>query len=442
MHSFSPGRLVAPVLDALAEGALLWVVYVAAVGSPTGAAPRLGLPEFVATAGVGLAAARALPSPPGRRAVMLSLAMLAGAAGWLADPGVPAALRDAGVSQALGLHAPGWLLALAVWRGGAHLDPASDDRVGARVLAAGTPFLALPWLTRAGLGSDAMAGQVVVASVIFVAASLLAVAHGRLAALGLDPVGSGGTWRRTVLAVTAGLGLVAIGGVALVDASLTTVLGMLGGPLSAGLTALLSMLAPVGDPLARAISSALVHAALPALQAQDTAAPPAAGASPGSRVSPVVGPALLVAAALGVALLIRYRRVFSSPRPLLATARAEERRFVRPHLSFRLAAPRRLPSLPHRRSAPTDAVAAYLAAIEALAGHPDLARQPSESPRGHAARVQRSGLPGVSLSLLAADFQLQRYGDRDLSPREHRKALMRWRRVRAAVRARRRAPGA
>jgi len=77
-------------------------------------------------------------------------------------------------------------------------------------------------------------------------------------------------------------------------------------------------------------------------------------------------------------------------------------------------------------------VGAYLAALDELAAHdPTRARTEHETPRGHARRVDA----GPELTALQADYALARYGSRDLSPAEHRRAVSRWRRLRARLRA-------
>jgi hypothetical protein len=88
----------------------------------------------------------------------------------------------------------------------------------------------------------------------------------------------------------------------------------------------------------------------------------------------------------------------------------------------------RLGGLPRRtrgRGSPTDAVGAYLATLDDLAAHDAaLARREPETPHAHAARA---GL--VEVGALQADYALARYGGRQLTDAEHRRALGRWRRL-------------
>jgi hypothetical protein len=106
----------------------------------------------------------------------------------------------------------------------------------------------------------------------------------------------------------------------------------------------------------------------------------------------------------------------------------EERRIQLPDISFRRRASRR--AAPPRGSAagrPTDAVAAYLAALSDIAARrPADARAEHETPRAHAGRVRI----GPELDALQADYALARYAGRHLTHAEHRRAISRWRRLR------------
>jgi hypothetical protein len=94
--------------------------------------------------------------------------------------------------------------------------------------------------------------------------------------------------------------------------------------------------------------------------------------------------------------------------------------------------------LPQRRArAPTDAAGAYLAALGELRRDDDLERLADETPSEHARRLRGQGAAvrfGRALDLLAADYELARFGGRTLSGGEHRRALARWRRIRSGMR--------
>jgi hypothetical protein len=66
-----------------------------------------------------------------------------------------------------------------------------------------------------------------------------------------------------------------------------------------------------------------------------------------------------------------------------------------------------------------------------------LERQSDETPAEHAHRlrgVDRGRPLQAAVGLLAADYELARFGGATLTPGEHRRALARWRRVRDLVR--------
>jgi hypothetical protein len=86
-----------------------------------------------------------------------------------------------------------------------------------------------------------------------------------------------------------------------------------------------------------------------------------------------------------------------------------------------------------RRGQPTDAAEAYLAVLELMDGTSATARGSSETPAAHARRLRAAGDGSLALELLAADYELARFGGARLTAAENRRALDRWRRLRAAV---------
>jgi hypothetical protein len=87
----------------------------------------------------------------------------------------------------------------------------------------------------------------------------------------------------------------------------------------------------------------------------------------------------------------------------------------------------------HRRGrlpAPDDAVTAYVRLLDEIRSQPLVRRAASETPAEHAGRLRRTGLAGLPVQLLAADYALARYGGRDLTPAEDRRAVGRWRQLR------------
>jgi hypothetical protein len=105
----------------------------------------------------------------------------------------------------------------------------------------------------------------------------------------------------------------------------------------------------------------------------------------------------------------------------------EVREVERP-TGLRLRRPR-LP-MPRRHPVPRTASEAYVASLELLAQRPETQRLASETPAEHARRVRAFAI-GPPLSRLAADYALVEFGRRMLLPSEHRRAVERWRRLRA-----------
>ena len=436
-----PADLLPATLDAIAEGSLVWVVYLTFAVSGTGGS-HLGPIEFAIAAALGLVAARRSASGHSPRAAIYVLAVLAGIAGWLGDPAVRSTVASVGPALALGRHVPGWLLGMALLRGAVHREPADDDRVTGVLLAAGTPVLAGPWLLHAGSSDTAFMAPALVGSLLFVTSSLLAIGFGRLRALGIAPHESTGgrTWIWLAAGVTLVMGVVAVAGALVLGAPIEALLAALAGPVAGALAAAGSVLARLAAPAWSALSRVL--AALPSAPAPgggggSTVAlpgPSAAAASTGGP-SPLVVVVVALAMAVGVGLLVHYRRLFTSPKPWKPERRAEEHTFVRPHVSLSL----RLPAVrshlwrPGHRAA-TDAAAAYLQVLAEMEHHPDLRRHPVESPSLHARRIRGMGLPDTALGLLAADFELARYGDRPLSRSETLRGLSRARRLHEEMR--------
>ena len=433
MRSFSLADLTAPALDALAEGSLVWLVYLSFVGRQS-AAP-LGLLEFVLAAACGVALARKVDAS----SVLAGVALAAGAAAWLADPAARETLVHDGLPTALLDNLPDWLAGVAVLRGAVHRRPEHDDNVLVRVLAVGLMVLVLPWLLHLGRSTGAFAASVVLGSVVFLASALLALAHGRLSALGLDPAGSEGgrAWRIVAAPVTVLLTVVALVAAVVLGAPLAAIMGALGGPLALALDAVLGGAAALfGPPIDAGGRLLSIAPGLPS----GGPTPGTAGAS-GVSVAATAGlphelvvAAVLLAIAAAAALLVRYRRILSVPRPPKFTpARTEDRDRLLPRLSLRIRMPAFRPALPQRSKNPRTAVEAYLGVLRKLEDRPDLARQDAESPIEHVRRLRGVGLPDTSLALLAADFELATYGGRTLSAREERRALERGRRVTRAV---------
>src|ERR1035437_8813911 len=196
MRWFSRANIPEVVFDGLLEGSLVGVVYLAiALGGP-GSNARLSLVEFWLAAAAGVVLARWRPAWLSHIDAVSALALVVGVAGWLADPAARDALTTSTISwDVLATQPAGWLLGIAVMRGGAHRDVDHESETSTRAITLGLPVLAASLLLGLGSGS-AFVVPAVVGSTICVAAGLLSVGRARLQELEkLGSVTHGGrTW--------------------------------------------------------------------------------------------------------------------------------------------------------------------------------------------------------------------------------------------------------
>jgi len=439
--------LLPGALDVLLEGSLVGVVYVALVPPGPGSSAPLSLIEFCVAAAVGLGWSRLRPGRVRRAAWLAALALAAGLAGWLADPGARAALAtSADPFDALQVHTAGWLLGVSVIRGAVHENASEEIETSGRALVYAFPVLAAAWLIHLGSGG-LFTGPALVGTAVCVGAGLLAIAHARLRDLGLlDSKTRGGrTWPKLATAVVLAVAAVAVP-VALASGTsardlLSAVAGPIGGPVG-GVTG--ALVAPLNAALAW-LASGLGHLldavpwlALPGIGGRPTRAAGPAAPPPGGpeATTPfgwlVVG--VIVIAVVVIGLL--FRRLVSSPPeppPVLPPREERRRQLHLPRLSLHLPLPSvRLGLVPWRR--PASAAEAYVALLQDLAERGDLGRRPAETPRGHAERGGALGLPRLPLGLIAADYELSIYGRASISELETARALGRRRHLRRVAR--------
>jgi hypothetical protein len=311
-----------------------------------------------------------------------------------------------------------FLAALAVWRGTRHRDRGNDDLVTSDLLRLGLPGLAVPWIAGAATagGRDTFVAAALPATLLFVAASLVAVGLSRLEALSVD---SGLDWasNRAWLFLLGGI----VAGLALVSVPATLVLGA---PLGDVVRGLLGPVVLVVD-LARSAVGAV-------LTATGIAVPPGAGhVTPATPVGALVlalpawvstALAVFVLALMAVGAAYVASRLRGTPRGTSTVLWLREERHLEigvPRLS--------LPTLGrpwrglarHRLHSVTDA---YLVVLGHLATR-GLGRAGDESPRAHARRVRSAS--GWRLGFLAADYELERYARRPVTSGERRRALTR-----------------
>jgi hypothetical protein len=402
--------LVVPVLDSVAEGSWIALVYVTVQVALAHAPAALGPLSFAIAAGLGLAWSRAARGRLAGTGAFVLLVLVAGLVGWLADPDVRAALdaavRSGGyhaVEMAVTTNAAGWLLGLAVVRGASHGARARDEERTGRLLGR-ILLLAVPWavgLAFAGDDRPSFIAQATLCTLLFAGAGLLAVGLGRLETYG---AASGVDWRQnrswvTVVAIVVALMLavslpaaflVGAPPLAIVDAawvSLAAVVGLFG-----------AVVGTVGAPLLAGFEALMNALPTP----QPTPLPPASAPPAGlGEVAPVQGDprigltlTILVLVAISIILVAIVARIRTGSRRATRMAAGpspvEERSIERPRLRMSLPAVR----LPRPRRSPATAPDAYLALLDDLDDDTALARGPSETPRVHAARLGGRRLPG------------------------------------------------
>ena len=445
MRSSWQARILLPTTQLLAEGGWLAVVY-AALQAITGDAPSIGPFELALLVWVGLAWGRRTRwLHPVVDAVGLPLLALAGgAAGWLLDPGVRGLLVDGHFVQAMSSHLPGWIGAVAVWRGEAHRSPEDDDLLADQLLRWAVPGLAIPWLVghlaTSGTAELAFTSAAFMGTLVFIGSALTAMGLARLEAV---RVATGSDWRsnRDWLLLIAGVALaltvVGIPVAAFLGVPARALLVTLIGPLRLILLVLILLTTPLIVVIAAAtelISPLLPKGVtLPKLNLSGLNVDPSQVVSDLPTIVFYLVVALLAAIELFILVVILYLRWKERQRFRIAEPDPfEERAIVLPP-------PAESPPAPparHRRTRrdAADPAGAYLLALDALERDGRWPRRPSESPAAHSERVRREGLEGPLLPRLAAAYQLVRYAGVRLPDREARRGPTRLASLRARLR--------
>ncbi|MGH2467012.1 MAG: hypothetical protein ACRDGL_04705 [Candidatus Limnocylindrales bacterium] len=432
--------LVPSALAGLVEGAWIATVYAAWQVALWHGQPILDPLAFAVPAWIGLWWIR---SGAGSGTDVVGLAVLtlvAAIVGVGLDTTALGLLLGGDPGGAVASHPAGLLAGLAVLRGARHREPALEDVVVGRLLSWAVPGLALPWIV-GGSAAEPWRSMFVQAAfpatLLLVTAGLLAIGLARLDELARV---AGPDWhlRRSWLLLATGvlavMGLVAVPAAFLLGAPLGSVVDGLLGPLATLLGLLLLPLLALGAAIVALLQFVPLHAVQPSAAPVGGRAAPPVVTSPAADAAVAVGAGFLVV--IGFLVLIylvarwdagRRRHTAASD---AAAAVPEERSLALPPGGFALPRWGRLRA--PRQPTPGDASGAYLAWLGQLERQPQRQRLASETPALHAARLRRQGGLPLAADLLAADFELERYGQRRLGILETRRALQRWRRLRRA----------
>ncbi|HEV2005271.1 MAG TPA: DUF4129 domain-containing protein [Candidatus Limnocylindrales bacterium] len=408
--------------------------------------PVIRLPQLAAFVLAGVLAARLLAGRLGLRWPLVSLGLIAsGAAIGLFLAASARAAVDVGglqgMSVAIGENPGGLFAGLAVLRGFGHArQPLREDTLG-RLFGGGVVAIAFAAMA-GGLVAEPLRSSylsaVLVASLVFVATAVLALALTRQSAIGPD---SQVDWPRNpawvgllVLLLTIVV-VLAVPAAAVAPTAIDLAIAILLAPLL-----IIGLVAGWTRSGARFVGIVLLAGGLlialrPRLGAvgqpagTGTAGPEASAATTTADqgLFLVGGGLLTIVGIIGVLLLVRLwmRRTATTPTDVDEVRTIDRRAGREPRV-------RRRPRLPFRR-APGDAIAAYRALMGDIDERPRVRRDPAETPAEHARRMRDRGFAGLSLDLLAADYALARFGDVRLTGREHRRAVARWRGVRGQL---------
>jgi hypothetical protein len=437
MRSSWPVRVLLPAAQSLAEGSWLALLY-AALQAASQEIAYLGPLELGAlvVAGTAWGRRRRWTSPRADAIGLPLLALLCGVFGWLLATPVRVALSEGDLLRALSLHVPGWLTALAFWRGEAQRFRADEEVTDHWLARWAVPGLAVPWLLgyafADGRLQEDFTAAALIATLFFIGSSFTALGLKRLEALRLS---TGRDWKddRSWLFMILGLALVLTVGslplAALLGIPARSLLGAVVGPLQTLLLLLVLLTAPAF--LAAALVAGWLSTMLPA-QAFKV---PTFNIPHGQLGSDLLLTILsVVVAAIFVfdilALIALLWMAYAGRRRRDPDEPFEERAIVVPPQEEHDAPPAAV-ARPPRLRVSDDVTGAYLAALDALATDGRWPRRADESPAAHLARVRAEGFSSGAFGRLAAAYQLVRYGGRSLPDRERSRSRPRLVSIRA-----------
>ncbi len=446
-----------PLLIGLTEGAWITVLYLLIEAMGLSPAP-LGLPLFAVVVFGGALAGSRLERLGEARWRMIGLVALGiGAIGMLLGPGVLEALARGQAGAAFGAHPGGWLLGVAAFRGmlgGGTLD---DPDRATRPFVRGVVGLAVTWLYAGllpGAGQLAFRSAATLPTLLFVTSGIAAAGLRRVETISIAagiPWWRNRPWLLGMAGLLAGAALLAV---PLADGLATTepaIIGLAGFPeLVFFVVFVVLLLAPGRGPRRPTLLTArgaivltilfagiaILYSVLHSQSGSGTAAAGGRGAGGSTETNGLLGAVIVVAVLLGIGLVAillarNWRR--GAARELAGSFVDEADTEVEaPGLGWlRRARARLFGPRPARR--PVTAEAAYLATLELLEPLQSHRRLEDETPAAHARRLRRQGAGTLEVELLAADYELSRWGGRHVPERETRRAIGRWERSRRRI---------
>lgn len=440
--------LAGTALRIAAEAGFLATLYAAAAVLLEGSVPLIGPTEFILLVGLGALVGHFGQDRPEFGAPALIFAVLgAGIACWLASPIARGLLADH-FGAAMITHGIGWIGAFAVLRGSVIRGGANGAYQLEALLRSLLPFVAVLWAVTTlfvqrplwpSFVAYAMWGSLalIVAGLAGIGLVRLNLLHAQVREIRVRQL-----WRWLVLAAAISVVPLAVPFAVLAGVPVDVLLQPLTGPvmLIIGLLIipfafLIDVLVALLTPVASSLAHFLDELRDRLLNRQRTQVEP---------VEPSIVTTLIGVAIAAVVIFVIVSAIYLLARWLLTRDEGAEapKQTMDGFVEHAIVVPTPVPPRPraaarHRRGAAHDAVGAYVSAIDELAAHPDWARVASETPAQHSLRVRAADMPGSpEFSRLAADYQLARYAERPITPREDRRALSRLDRLRHALRGR------
>ena len=449
--------VVETVFIALTEG--IWVAVLYLLFEVVGRTPIvLGPPLFVLVAGAAALISPRLNRFGSARWQVVSLASVGiGLLGCLLGPGALGTLLRGDPGGAFSAHPGGWLLGLAAFRGMVGAGSLDDPDGASRPFVRGVIALTAIWLY-SGFLPDAMNAAFREAAIgptlVFATLGTAAIGLRRVHAIGA-PAGiewwRNGAWLASLAALIIVLAILAIAVGEELVVAIPALVGLSGfAELAIFAVVILALAAsrradrrPQRSNLAGYIALAMIlviGAVIYHFLHPGADLPPAAsgaGSALGATTSNGALGVVLVAVAFVVIALVAIVVAQTRRRPLPApevgpAADDSDFEVEAPGWSWLRRAADRLVGQ-RSDSRPANAEAAYLATLMLLEPLPGERRLSHETPHAHARRLRRDGAGSLELELLAADYQLSRWGARVLSRPETRRAIGRWERSRSWI---------